>query len=85
MGFLLCSFGLRRLMDWLVEAKFSGKRSVSNYRAKVRQLPLLALSLPFLLPYTYILCFPAHRFSPEDGHSMFLRNVGFYQPVHTAP
>jgi hypothetical protein len=27
-----------------------------------------------------------HRhFSPEDGDSTLLRNVGFYQPVHTAP
>jgi hypothetical protein len=24
-----------------------------------------------------------HYFSPEDWNSKLLRNVGFYQPVHT--
>jgi hypothetical protein len=28
---------------------------------------------------------PAHYFSPEDGSSALLRNVGFYQPVHRVP
>jgi hypothetical protein len=45
--------------------------------------PFLQTSLPATL---YIPSDTQHRhFSPEDEDSMLLRNVGFYQPVHTVP
>jgi hypothetical protein len=34
--------------------------------------------------YIWSLTVPAHVFSPEDGDSTLLRNVGFYQPIHAA-
>jgi hypothetical protein len=43
------------------------------------------LSLPSLLPYTKSTASHHRHFSPEDGDSTFLRYVGIYQRVYTAP
>jgi hypothetical protein len=85
-------------VDWLVEANVSEKSTVSIFRAEVRilhigpaqSLPHSIVIDPFLQTYLsatlYNPCDSQHRhFSPEDGDSTLLRNVGFYQSVHTAP
>jgi hypothetical protein len=64
--------------DSSVDANVSEKHTVYIFRAEVA-----------ILGRVYIHIHPStsqHRqFSPEDRDSMFLRNVGIYQRVYTAP
>jgi hypothetical protein len=73
-------------VNWLVEANVSEKRTVSIFRTEVTLLGIRGIRrLPFLPPYILPLIPSERHFSPEDGDSMLLRSVGFYQPVHTPP
>jgi hypothetical protein len=45
----------------------------------------LSFRLPFLPLYIILLIPSIVTSALEDGDSTLLRNVGFYQPVHTAP
>jgi hypothetical protein len=83
------------------EGKSEGKGQSGRSEVEIElghgETPNLAQSLPhsiligpflqtFLPTTLYSPSDSQHRhFSPEDGDSTLLWNVGFYQPVHTAP
>jgi hypothetical protein len=51
-------------------------------RDDVSRLRLTLTLLGFLVGWWLVGL--VHQFSHEDGDSALLRNVGFYQPIHTA-
>jgi hypothetical protein len=76
---MMMFFWVLRRVDWSVDANVSEKHTVSTFRAEVAWRDLYRVRGREGSTSQH------RHFSPEDGDSIFLRNVGIYRRIYTTP